>query len=400
MHSHQIQRSSLAAKAKEISKSSDLEHADDFDFNQKDGTTPIGSSQAELAARLVEDAKSGKLTQEMFEKLLNSNQAQAELINQLKNDIIGSSADVAKEKMQAILENATAAFKSGNPSDLDPHLLKIVQAQQQDGNDPNAIAAAGYRLGAPNTLPSSISGDQIADPGTSNTSASIDSLFGNGNFDIANFRGSIAMLLVMVGLALALQYENTAKIQIRMFTANKQANDKVQEAASAMQDLQSVLGDKTLKMPCDLADILNDPSRSGQVANLKKFLKNQGDWNGDPNTLSTSMQAAIHSANGYANQLANANSTVPSSDNDLLPENSFVDPSSGKISFTTENISGFISTASTAAGSAATLLQNNTGVSNRYSTNLQATNQSVTQAYSMAASGVTLFNQLTQIIYK
>lgn len=403
MHYHQTQNVQRSSSQNDIASTSrrHFEHAEGFDFNQKNGIQKGDKTQD--ATDLLEKAKDGELTQADLEKLLDGNKEQEQLAEKLAGELMQNQEE-AVGKLSDMLQGAIEASKSDDMSKVDPHLLFILQSgdshsahlmtslDQDDSNDPNANPLA---MGMQNSLSGGLgSSAPYHDSPAPSSSDGIPSIFGSGDLNIDDFKGSLFMLLLCVSLAMATTIGNGLKLKIKLASANRTANDKVQEAADAFEDIKEVMNMPSFKTDfkdggADLTKLLQDPTYASHLTHLQAFLKDQGGWNPSPQSpypTAANMQAAIASANGYADSLNGSNGSS------LIPDKSYIKGNS--IFFDLPD------TATNIVSSASSILTNNSSISQQLLTEVQAQNQMLTQVLSMGATAITQANQVNQTIFR
>lgn len=402
MHYHQTQNVQRSSSHHDITPASrrHFEHAEGFDFNQKNGIQRNDKTQ--YAKDLLEKAQEGDLpTQADLEKLLDGNKEQEQLAEKLADELMQNS-DEAVNKLSDMLHGAIEASNSGDMSNVDPHLLFILQSgdshsahlmsslDQDESNDPNANPLA---TGLQNSFGGGLgSAAPYHDSPAPSSSGGIPSIFGTGDLNIDDFKGSLFMLLLCVSLAMATTIGNGLKLKIKLASSNKTANDKVQEAADAFEDIKEVMNMPSFKQKypngTDLTTLLNDPAYSSHLTHLQAFLKDQGGWDPTKSTYPSAadMKAAIASVNGYSDSLNGSNGSS------LIPEGTYT--KGNAIFFDLPD------SATNIVSSASSILTNNSSISQQLLTEVQAQNQMLTQVLSMGATAVTQANQVSQTIFR
>lgn len=409
MQTYQVKPSS---SSKNNASKADYDHADNFDFNQKNGVKGVDETQAQKAAELLEKEKNGTITPSEFKQqldaLLHGDEAQKQLIEKMADELLKEfqegSADEAQEKLSALINSGLNAVQSGDYSDLDPNLLLLLKSKTQDQNsmlmphldedntDPNTnFLASG------NSLESNGFGSSFSTSPSDNTSSphvfSTNALGGTGSI---NFNSTdILMVIMLLLMSVASGFENQMKLQAKLATENKKAIEQINEASNALEELKEAINNTDPKLDpdknpsVDLATLLKN--QGGNMTHLTAWLKDQGGLTVDPlkatpDQLAGALQAARDNTNSVSSGLGNTGN--------LIPTTLFSGDGTEATTFTSSTTG--ILTTSVKAGSDQAL--NNGSVSQELLTNLQATTQQRSQVLTMAISILDVFKQISQKI--
>jgi cell division protein FtsB len=386
----------------------DYEHADDFDFHQKNGVSDTDATRAQKAAELLEKEVDGTITAEQLKQqlddLLKANDAQKQLIEKMSDELLKEfregSADEAQEKLSSLVNSALNAVQSGDYSHLDPNLLLLLQSKTQDQNsplmshldqentDPNANFLASGNSFTSNELGSSFS----TSPSDSISSHSVFSTNALGRAGPLNLNSTdILMVVMLLLMSVASGFEDQMKLQAKLATDNKKSIDQINEASQALQELKDAINNADPKLDdknpsVDLVTLLKN--QGGSMTHLTAWLENQGgldpkDLN-NPAALAAALQKARDNTNNVSTDLGNTGK--------LIPTSLFSGDSNTATTFTFNTLQPL----TTAVKAGSDQMTNNSSVSQPLLTSLQATTQQRAQVMTMAMSILDVFKQIGQ----